>query len=99
MQIVSETPQANASAMLKAEAPKTWRRRYGAADASGAVRSAAKSAVEHGKPVYVVASNSYGRFSWVVTLDARDVVSRIVNSGRRAFRVTPDLDVISLKVA
>lgn len=99
MQIVSEKIQASASATLKAEKPKSWRRRYAPADASGAVRSAAKSALEHNKPVYVVASNSHMRFCWIVTLDARDVVSYVVNSGKRAFRVTPELEVYSLTVA
>ena len=98
MRVTAETLETNASALLAREVPKAWRKRYAAADLSGAVRSAAKSAIEHGKPVFVVASNSYGRFVWAVTLAERDVTCMVVNSGRHAFRVTPSREVFRLTV-
>jgi len=99
MQIERETLEVQATATLKGEKPKTWRKRYSAADLSGAVRSAARSAQEHGRDVFVISSNSYGAFVWAVSLEARDVVSLVINSGKRAYRVTPAADVFRIHLA
>lgn len=97
-ELLSETPETRATEQLKREQPRHWRQRYKANDASGALRSAAKTAINTNRDAFVVSSNRYGMHAWVVTSNMSDVLSISVNSGRMAFRVKPNREISRLCV-
>lgn len=96
MKITSETHEAQASAVLKAT--KRLKARYHASDIEGAIMSAARSAERDSRDYFVIASNSYGAFCWRVDYRESEVTSYVTNSGRAAYRVTPNRDVYRLKI-
>jgi hypothetical protein len=95
MRVAAETLETGATAMLKAERPADWRKRYDSGSLSAAVRAAAKVAHDTGAPAFVLLASIYGRGQWLIG-NERDACSNVQNTGRRAYRITPQADVFRL---
>ena len=98
MKIINEKIEAKATKQLQAEKPGNWRARYTGSDLPGAIRAAARYARATRADAFVIASNSYGHFVWHISDKLADVTSIIVNSGKRAYRVTPDANISKIEV-
>lgn len=96
MQITAEILEAVATEQLKAT--KTLPARYQPGDLSGAIRAAARAAGNFNKDAFVILGNSYGRGCWHVSIHKTDVTSLAINSGKRAFRVTPAREIYRLTI-